>query len=451
MKPFSVTATLLRPVFATGLIAITTGAALIDSGDTFPPRSYQILSNIAVSHVVQISLDGLGAKYLESYIAVAPQEFPTFVRLMNESAFTMNARCDHDVSETIPNHATMFTGRPVLQPAGYTNTTHHGYNNNAPTAAETLHNAGNTNVPYKSSMFDVAHDYGRTTAFSAGKMRLVICDRSYNETNGAPDVIEAGGDNGRDKIDVASVLDISGPAISNQVNAVLADLTNSTPKHYTFIHIAEPDLTGHSQNWGTPNWSNAVRMVDAQLGRIINAIDANPALVNQTALIVTADHGGGGVARNGHTEAYHVTNYTVPFFLRAPGIAGSSDLYQMFANRADPGTNRTDYTTQPQPIRNGDGSNLALSLMALPPIPGSFMVPVFATPGPALRIARSNGQVALFWPDANDEFELEAAETIPATQWQPITSGIEVNDTTKVYTIPDTSQTAMRYFRLRKR
>jgi len=140
-------------------------------------------------------------------------------------------------------------------------------------------------------MFDVAHDYGRTTAFSAGKARLAICDRSYNETNGAPDVVDTGGDNGRDKIDLASVLDISGPAISNQVNAVLADLTNATPKHYTFIHIAEPDQTGHSQNWGTPNWSNAVRMVDAQLGRIMNAIDTNPALLNQTALIVTADHG----------------------------------------------------------------------------------------------------------------------------------------------------------------
>ena len=437
-----------------GVFAITAGAASIDIGDNLPPGSCTLkaaaLTNIAVSHVVQISFDGLGAKYLEGYLAVAPEEFPTFLRLMNESAFTMNARCDYDVSETIPNHVTMFTGRPVLQPAGHTNTTHHGYNNNAPTAAETLHNAGNTNVPYKSSMFDVAHDYGRTTAFSAGKARLAICDRSYNETNGAPDVVDTGGDNGRDKIDLASVLDISGPAISNQVNAVLADLTNATPKHYTFIHIAEPDQTGHSQNWGTPNWSNAVRMVDAQLGRIMNAIDTNPALMNQTALIVTADHGGGGVTRSGHTEAYHITNYTVPFFLRAPGIAGGTDLYQLFANRADPGTNRTDYTTQPQPIRHGDGSNLALSLMALPPIPGSFMVPVFAT-SPALRIARSNGQVALFWPDAADEFELEAAEIIPATQWVPIISGIEVSDTTKIYTIPDASLTAMRYFRLRKR
>ena len=104
--------------------------------------------------------------------------------------------------------------------------------------------------------------------------------------NGGGDTVAVGGDNGPDKIDFASVLDISGAAISNQINSVLADLTNATPRHYTFIHIAEPDLTGHSQNWGTPNWSNAVRMVDTQLGRIINAIDANPVLLNQTALIV---------------------------------------------------------------------------------------------------------------------------------------------------------------------
>ncbi|HMJ65859.1 MAG TPA: alkaline phosphatase family protein, partial [Candidatus Binatia bacterium] len=227
----------------------------------------------AITHVVQISLDGLGATYLQSYLQTAPAQFPTFVRLTREAAFTMNARCDYDISETIPNHVTMFTGRPVFQPAGESNTVHHGYNNNAPTAAETLHNSGNTNVPYKASMFDVAHDYGRTTAFYAGKGRLAICDRSYNETNGAPDSVAVGGDNGRDKIDFASVLDISGAAISNEVNLLLADLTNATPKHYSFIHVAEPDVTGHAANWGSANWSNAVRMVDAQLARIIDAID----------------------------------------------------------------------------------------------------------------------------------------------------------------------------------
>jgi len=409
-----------------------------------------IVTDIAVSHAVQISLDGLGAKYLERYVNDAPGQFPNFVRLMAESAYTFNARCDYDISETVPNHASMFTARPVFQPADASPTTHHGYNNNFPTDEETFHNAGNLNVPYKSSMFDVAHDYGRSTAFYAGKTRLMIARRSYDTNNGAADLV--GADNGRDKIDLASVLDISGAAIAGQVDSLIQDLASAAPKDYTFIHIAEPDLTGHGSGWGSANWSNAVRLVDTQIGRIIDAIDANPRLLNQTALIVTADHGGGGVTANGHTESYHITNYTIPFFLRAPGIPGGADLYEIFANRADPGANRTDYTTRPQPIRNGDGSNLALTLLALPPIPGSFMLPFFATPATSLRIARFEDRLAVFWSDPDNEYLLEAAESLgPSVSWQPINQGIVIIEATKVFTITAATGNPIRYFRLRER
>ena len=57
----------------------------------------------------------------------------------------MNARCDYDFSETVPNHATMFMARPVIQPAGFPDTVHHGYNNNFPAGADTFHNSGNLN------------------------------------------------------------------------------------------------------------------------------------------------------------------------------------------------------------------------------------------------------------------------------------------------------------------
>jgi hypothetical protein len=408
-----------------------------------------ITRDIAVSHVIQISLDGLGAKYLESYVSNAPGQFPNFVRLMTESAYTFNARCDFDISETVPNHASMFTGRPVLQPAGLPGTIHHGYNNNFPNQNDTFHNSGNTNVPYKASMFDVAHDYGRTTAFYAGKTRLLVARRSYDATNGASDLV--GADDGRDKIDLALVVDISGAAIANQVDMLIQDLSSAAPKQYSFVHIAEPDLTGHSSGWGSANWSNAVRIVDAQLGRIMAAIDNNPELMNQTALIITADHGGGGVTPNGHTESYHLLNYTIPFFLRAPGIPGGADLYALFSNRSDPGTNRTDYASQPQPLRNSDGSNLALTLLALPPIPGSYLAPVFAVPAVSLRMARFEDRLAVFWSDPKDEYVLEAADALsPFVQWQTITEGILTSETTKVFSVTDAAARPIRYFRLRK-
>jgi hypothetical protein len=404
-----------------------------------------------VSHVVQISLDGLGGTYLQFYVTNAPAQFPNFVRLMNESAFTMNARCDFDVSETVPNHASMFMARPVLQPSGMSNTAHHGYNNNFPGSGDTFHLSGNPNVPYKFSMFDVAHDYGRTTAFYAGKTRLALCERSYNETNGAVDIVAEGGDNGRDKIDVSSVLDISGQNISNQINAVIADLAGPTPKHYTFIHLAEPDLTGHGSGWGSINYSNMVRAVDRQLGRLLDTLSTNVTLASNAALIVTADHGGGGGGTgNSHTLASHRLNYTIPFFLKAPGIPGGVDLYTLFTNRGSPGTNRTDYSTNPQPIRNGDGSNLALSLLGLPPIPGSFFVPVLKSTEVALRVARFEGQVSLFWADANAEYQLQVADEVDSTNWQTVSAGITTNETTRVYTVPDVNTAARQFFRLRK-
>jgi hypothetical protein len=79
------------------------------------------------------------------------------------------------------------------------------------------------------------------------------------------------------------------------------------------------------------------------------------------------------------------------------------------------------------------------------------MVPAFATAHPTLRMARFEGQVALFWYDPHDEYDLQAAGNLAATQWDTITSGITSNDATRVFTISDTSQTPMRYFRLRQK
>jgi hypothetical protein len=122
----------------------------------------------------------------------------------------------------------------------------------------------------------------------------------------------------------------------------------------------------------------------------------------------------------------------------------------LFANRGDPGTNRTDYTTRAQPIRDGDGSNLALASLGLPPIPGSFIVPAFATPV-FLHIARLNDTITVFWSDPNDVYDLQAAADARSTEWQTITEGITINETTHTYTIGSPGDVSMRYFRLLKR
>ena len=114
----------------------------------------------AVEYVIIVCLDGMGAYYLESYVAGEPGAFPNFLRLQTEGAFTYNARCDYDFSETVPGLASMLTARPAAQPEGLPDTVHHGYSQIVPASTDTFHNAGNPAVPYKASLFDVAHDHG---------------------------------------------------------------------------------------------------------------------------------------------------------------------------------------------------------------------------------------------------------------------------------------------------
>src|SRR5687767_5336990 len=84
-----------------------------------------------IQHVIAISVDGLRGDFLQTFVDTAPAEFPNFVRLRNSGASTYHARCDYDFSETVPNHISMITGRPVSQPVGFADTWHHGVTSNS--------------------------------------------------------------------------------------------------------------------------------------------------------------------------------------------------------------------------------------------------------------------------------------------------------------------------------
>ena len=311
---------------------------------------------IAAERVIHISVDGLYAGAIQ---ILGPSQLPNFFRLSAEGASTLAARTDTDFTNTLPNHASQLTGRPVSAAGG------HGWSINFdPGAPVTLHTAANQ---YIAGVFDQVHDAGKSTALFAGKKKFAVFDRGWNEQYGALD--STGADNGRDKIDRY----VYHSETATLVSEFIADL-QATPRHYTFLHIRDPDSAGHGSGW---NWApdspymQSIIGVDTYLGSIIAVVEADNNYRGKTAIILTSDHGGQ------QNEPSHTPDapesHRVPFYVWGAGVAPNQSLYQLnrcTAQKPSLGINPA-YTASLQPIRNGDAANLAMRLLNLPLIFGS--------------------------------------------------------------------------------
>lgn len=308
-----------------------------------------------IDHVIIISVDGLRPDALD----VEPGTLPALEALAAGSS-TPNARTDLNYTITLPNHVSMITGRPVTGEHG------HGWLANIdPPQGVTLHSKKGTYIP---SAFDVAHDRDIRTALFASKTKFSLLDVSWNEENGAPD--ETGTDNGRDKIDLYTYTTDAAELATNTI-----DFLNEPGRSLTFLHYWHTDTTGHASGWELSKRSaymRAVKSIDDSISQVLKAIQTNPALRGKTAIILTADHGGGEPLR-GHFPAHEPVNYTVPFFVWLGD--NSADLYKINPkSRTNPAQDRIPNAPAPdQPIRNGDAANLALHLLGLPPVPGSII------------------------------------------------------------------------------
>lgn len=302
-------------------------------------------------YVVGVSVDGLGSTYLQQLIDAG--EAPNLKRLQDEGAGTANARTDYFMTITLPNHTAMLTGRPVRGIDG------HGWTNNTdPEAGMTLHaNKG----AYVASVFDVAHDHGLRTGIWSTKTKFSLYRDSYDATSGGPD--STGTDNGRHKVDVFS----HKTACTNLTEDFIGSM-RASPCHFAFVHYGDTDAAGHAKGWGGPEYREALRKVDACVGRVMGLITGDARLKDKTLLILTADHGG---KDKGHSDARLALNYTIPFYAWGCDVR-KADLYQLNAGvRASPDGGRPSFDDEGQPIRNGELGNLVLSELGLGPIPGS--------------------------------------------------------------------------------
>jgi arylsulfatase A-like enzyme len=88
-----------------------------------------------------------------------------------------------------------------------------------------------------------------------------------------------------------------------------------------FIHFADPDSAGHAHGWGSPQQVRALEEVDAAVGVLLAAL-RQAQVEQETAIIVTADHGGHG--RSHGTDRLEDT--TIPWICAGPGVRRNHEL-----------------------------------------------------------------------------------------------------------------------------
>ena len=311
-------------------------------------------------HVVVLSIDGLRADAVEDAVR---RGRPGFTALL-KGPYTLEARTDPDITVTLPNHTGMVTGRLFKGPQG------HNWlpNDLPPTIVEggTLHAAHGSYVP---SMWDVAHDHGLMTSMLASKDKFMLFDNSYREEQGRPDA--TGADDGTRKIDLVGFA-LRSEGVARKTMSFLDEAATQGRGSLSFIHFADTDVTGHGRTWDmTPGseYLACVDRMDALVDRLVRHIEANPSLRGSTAIVMTADHGGGAPAWS-HTVAESPLNFRIPFVVWT-GDGRGGDLYALSPMRARPAASERMTATGGSPIRNADAGNCALWLLGLPPIPTS--------------------------------------------------------------------------------
>ena len=326
----------------------------------------------APQYIVAISVDGMGYNYPQ--LLLNQNKLPAIKKMLTEGAGTLNARTDADVAVTLPAHTGMVTGRPRDNHTTPSISGHNWSGNGDPAANQTL---ATNKGSYIASVFDVVHDNGLSTGLWSGKSKFSLFRDSYNATNGAPDT--TGIDNGRNKVDSSYI--VSGDPASNLGSNFISSLTAS-PKNFSFVHFQDADAAGHSSGWGGAAYNAALEAVDTQVGNILSAIQNSPTLNGKTVVMLTADHGGVGT---GHGNTAALTDTQIPFLVWGAGVSGG-DIYSINPGiLTDPGTSIPDYSASGQPIRNGNIANLALDLLGLGPVPGSYVgfAQTIAVPEPA--------------------------------------------------------------------
>jgi hypothetical protein len=311
-------------------LAMSIALAGCSAGDQPATDGRLSAAPVSSTRVLAISVDGLSTEAIDR---LGADGAPTLHRLLAEGAGTLNARTEYEQTVTLPNHASMMTGRRINAAKDG-----HGVTWDDDRPGSTVQRAAGHGV---ASIFTSVHAADGSTALYTTKAKFGLYERSWPRS-----------------IDTYRVRE-------NQrrlVRLARADLTDGAPT-FTFLHVSLPDRFGHRYGGMSEEYLAAVQRTDGQLGTVLRALAGTDVVV-----VLTADHGF-ATGRTDHSGRRNVENYRIPFLAWGPGV-DHGDLYALNPGFADPGTSRPSYAGR-QPVRNGDVANLAASLLGLDAVPGS--------------------------------------------------------------------------------
>jgi hypothetical protein len=306
--------------------------SLIYSDATVDPTA---AARAGIKRVVVVDVEGLRPG------VVTARRTPWLARMREHGATALAGRTVESPA-ALPNMVSMVTGRPVRVSAGG-----HGVK-----ASSTRSTVQHTSGRYVSSIFDVAHNLGLSTALYSGDPRSKFLVRSWGRSHGGGDPY--GKNNGRSKFSIAKV---SGKD-SKAIRAARAQLAKNAPR-LTFVQLGQAAGAGQRSGFNSARYYRSLRASDARVGSLLRTISRHQQTAGSTLVIVTA-------STNGLRSS---KRYAVPILVWGHGVARAS-LYTLNPAYAYPRSARPSYRGR-QPIRNGDVANLVTSSLRIPAVPGS--------------------------------------------------------------------------------
>lgn len=244
---------------------------------------------LPVERVVIISVDGLRPDLM------LYADTPVLRGLMKDGTYTMWARTTA-VAITLPSHASMITG---VIPRKH----RIDWNRDLP-LRETVY----SHVP---TLLELAKNAGYSTAIVAGKSKF----RALAKPGTVDHVSIPPQDNF-----TATDADVAAEAIK---------FIEANKPEVLFIHFPGNDSAGHRYGWGSPEQRATTEAVDRHIGEVLAAL-ARAGVREQTAVIVSADHGGAG-REHGNVGPDDARSRHIPWIMNGPGFRRGYDLTQIEA------------------------------------------------------------------------------------------------------------------------